>query len=246
MILYVNGDSHSAGAEAVLSYCFAEEDQKYKHLGRKPHPINLTYSYGNLIAQQLNAQLVCDAESASSNDRIIRTTNEYLKNNTPDLIIIGWSTWERQEWFNQGIYWQVNSAPAGFDWPDSIKQQHKEWVLSRLDIDYEKDMVHWHEKIYNYHLMLNEKNIKHIFFNTFSNFEPISTGRMRINIPKMYNWGDSYVGPYQTDLTYYYWLKNSGFEESKKGHYHYKSDGHRAWADFIYQNYVQKVLTKNG
>ena len=81
MILYVNGDSHSAGAEAVNPFAFANDDPHYKYLGRIPHPDNLFVSYGNILAKNLSAELYCDAESASSNDRIIRTTRHYLKNN---------------------------------------------------------------------------------------------------------------------------------------------------------------------
>ena len=72
MILYVNGDSHSAGAEAVNDYCFAEDDPFYYALGRIPHPDNERASYGCNIANELFAILHCDAESASSNSRIIR------------------------------------------------------------------------------------------------------------------------------------------------------------------------------
>jgi hypothetical protein len=98
LILYVNGDSHSAGAEAINSFAFANDDPQYKYLGRVPHPDNLFVSYGNILAKNLSAELYCDAESDSSNDLIIRTTKHYLKNNRPDLIVIGWSTWEREEW----------------------------------------------------------------------------------------------------------------------------------------------------
>ena len=44
MILYVNGDSHTAGAEAVNPYAFAEDDPNLTHLGRLPHPDNLAVS----------------------------------------------------------------------------------------------------------------------------------------------------------------------------------------------------------
>ena len=96
MILYVNGDSHSAGAEAVNQHCFAKDDTNYRHLGRVPHPDNESVSYGALLADNLNLTLQCSAESGGSNTRIIRTTRDYLKNNpTPTAIIIGWATWER-------------------------------------------------------------------------------------------------------------------------------------------------------
>ena len=97
MILYVNGDSHTAGAEAANPHAFANDDPRYNYLGRLPHPDNLLVSFGNILAKNLSAELYCDAESASSNDRIIRTTRHYLRTNQPDLIVIGWSTWEREE-----------------------------------------------------------------------------------------------------------------------------------------------------
>ena len=124
MILYVNGDSHSAGAEAVNTHAFAEDDRLYWGLGRQPHPDNLRASYGCHLANHLGAILECDAESASSNKRIIRTTEEYLETNPkPDLIVIGWSTWEREEWYDSETdrYWQVNAGGIGHDWPNSIK-----------------------------------------------------------------------------------------------------------------------------
>ena len=72
MIVYVNGDSHSAGAEAVNKFGFAHDDPQYANLGRRPHPENLRASYGALVADTFNAELYCDAESASSNSRIMR------------------------------------------------------------------------------------------------------------------------------------------------------------------------------
>ena len=80
MIVYVNGDSHSAGGEAVNPYCFANDDPLYWALGRQPHPDNLRVSYGCELANMLYAVLECDAESSASNDRILRTTHEYLSN----------------------------------------------------------------------------------------------------------------------------------------------------------------------
>ena len=60
MILYVNGDSHSAGAEAVNPYCFAIDDPLYWGLGRRPHPDNERVSYGCQLANKLGAVLHCD------------------------------------------------------------------------------------------------------------------------------------------------------------------------------------------
>ena len=50
MILYANGDSHTAAAEAVNSYAFAEDDRNLVHLGRLPHPTNLAVSWGKKLS----------------------------------------------------------------------------------------------------------------------------------------------------------------------------------------------------
>ena len=40
MILYVNGDSHAAAAEAVNPHAWAMDDGLFYGLGRMPHPDN--------------------------------------------------------------------------------------------------------------------------------------------------------------------------------------------------------------
>ena len=45
-MLYVNGDSHTAAAEAVNPHAFAEDDPALCYLGRSPHPANLAVSGG--------------------------------------------------------------------------------------------------------------------------------------------------------------------------------------------------------
>ena len=64
MILYVNGDSHSEGHDAIE---------------RGP---NLTASYGYKLAQKLGAEFVCDATAGCSNEHILKTTKKYLETNT--------------------------------------------------------------------------------------------------------------------------------------------------------------------
>jgi hypothetical protein len=74
--------SHTAAAEAVVQDGFAEDDGR-AGIDRRPHPLNLAASWCTHLARDLGRTLVCDAESASSNDRIIRTTREWIANN-PD------------------------------------------------------------------------------------------------------------------------------------------------------------------
>ena len=66
-MIYVNGDSHSAGAELVSDYSFAADDRKYIAWGSRAHPEAIPHTYGYKIAQALNQSFFLEAESASSN-----------------------------------------------------------------------------------------------------------------------------------------------------------------------------------
>lgn len=236
MILYVNGDSNSAGAEAVNSYAFAEDDPLYWALGRQPHPDNLRASYGCELANLMGAILECDAESASSNARIIRTTMDYLENNpAPDFIVIGWSTWEREEWrdHDTGIWWQVNAGGIGEDWPEWVKERYKKWIFS---VDYGISEGRAERDIHTMHRFLKQKNIPHLFFNCFEPF--------RTNVCHYNDWDNSYLEPYNPDFTYYNWLKAKGFKTVTPDSYHFGHDAHCAWAEFLFQYLVQKNLTQ--
>ena len=121
MMLYVNGDSHTAAAEAVNPHAFAEDDTALFYLGRSPHPANLAVSWGRLLSLTLKSAFRCDAESASSNSRIIRTTNQWLADagqDHPDLlVIIQWSTWEREGGSTKASIIKLALAePTAFMW----------------------------------------------------------------------------------------------------------------------------------
>lgn len=218
MILYINGDSHSAGAEAVNDYCFAEDDPFYYALGRIPHPDNERASYGCNIANELFAVLHCDAESASSNARIIRTTRDYIKIIKPDAVIIGWSTWEREEWLHDDVYWQVNAGGIGQDWPNPIKERYQEYIAN---LDWITATADAHNQIFELHTELADLKIPHLFFNTYNDFSN--------QTPQ--DWNGSYIEPYDPNLTYWRYLTNLGFKSNQS--YHFKADAHRKWAEFL-------------
>ena len=228
MILYINGDSHSAAGEAVNDYCFAEDDPKYFYMGRAPHPDNLKVSYGAELGKLLKAKLKCDAESASSNDRIIRTTEQFLTlpSNDKIFIIIGWSTWEREEWHHEGRYWQVNAGGIGEDWPDAIKDRYKPWVAG---LDMNTKMVQEHDKIFNFHKKLKDKGIKHLFFNSYE----------ALTVPRQVDWGNNYINPYDKNFTYYNWAIANGHKPVNPDSYHFGARTHFEWAQ-----YLVKHLTK--
>jgi hypothetical protein len=233
MIIYVNGDSHSAAAEAVNPHCFAEDDPFFWGLGRRPHPENERVSYGCEIANALYAILWCDAEAASSNQRIMRTTRSWINEQTPQALkdtfmIIQWSTWEREEWLDEGVYYQVNAS--GIDHvPEHLQSRYQQFIA---DVDWQQCTEQAHQAIWEFHQELQQLNIRHVMFNGNSDFSKITTQQ---------NWGNHYLSPYDPKQTYDSVLKNNGFFTVKPDSWHFGADAHCFWANHV----LQYVRTHN-
>lgn len=227
MILYVNGDSHTAAAEAVNPHAFAEDDGKYFYKGRSPHPDNLKVSWGKVLADSLHAGFHCDAESASSNERILRTAKKWISETYPKfndelLVIIQWSTWEREEWLIDGEYYQVNGS--GIDIvPESYQEKYKEFVSN---IDWYQKSLQAHQDIWNFHCQLLDKNIKHIFFNGNNSFDSINDTK---------DWGVNYISPYDPNQTFDSVLRSNNYRPVSLNSWHYGRNAHSFWSRHMLQ-----------
>ncbi len=237
MILYVNGDSHTAGAEAVNPHAFAEDDSALWNMGRAPHPDNLAVSWGKLLADQLDAEFVCDAESAASNTRIMRTTRQWLLDNPTayrdSLVIIQWSTWERQEWLIDGVYYQVNSSGQDMV-PEHMRETYKQYIVN---VNWKESRDQAHEEIWNFHQSLNLMGVRHIFFSGNTSFQGIGTAEVQ-----QHQWGTSYIKPYDAAGTYHGWLRNNGFNTVAKDSWHFGKEAHSFWADYMLQYIIDNHI----
>lgn len=223
MILYANGCSHTAAAEAVVPDAFAVDDGR-AGIDRRPHPLNLAASWCTHLAKDLSMTLVCDAESASSNDRIVRTTKEWIAANPSQLrntfMVIQWTTWEREEWLHQGTWYQVNAS--GADWvPEELQQRYKQFVI---DVDWTEKTQQCHNKIWALHTELEDLQIPHLFYSGHSTFS---------DIQKYYNWGVNYIEPYNQQGSYNAILQQNGHVPTKW--YHFDAKGHCFWAKYLLQ-----------
>ena len=231
MILVVNGDSHAAAAEATNTFCFAEDESKYFYMGRAPHPDNLRASWGKKLSEIYNSKFYCLAESASSNDRIIRTTKNWI-NNYPNcdeiLLVIGWSTWERQEWLIDGIYYQVNASGSD-SVPLAYQKKYKDFIAN---VNLQQVAVAAHASIWKFHNELKEKKIKHLFFNSNNDFSKVRDKK---------DWGVHYISPYDPNGTYHNWLIANGFQTVSPSSWHFGQQAHSAWA----KNILQYLLANN-
>jgi hypothetical protein len=223
MIVYVNGDSHAAAAEAAVPYGWAEDDPFFYGLGKRPHPENERVSFGCEIANHLNAVLQCDAQSGASNARILRTTRQWIDESEPGddvLLVVQWSTWEREEWLIDGEYYQVGASGTD-SVPETHQQQYKEFVAA---VDWIQSRNHWHNEIWNFHRYLQDLNISHVFFNGNNHFEGMLDQR---------DWGVNYMSPYDPNLTYNAILRQSGYKTVNENSWHFGEDAHRFWAQFM-------------
>ncbi len=235
MILYVNGDSHAAAAECVNPHAWACDDEFYWGLGRQPHPDNERASFGCELANWLFAVLYCDAQAGGSNARIMRTTREWLKtvHDLDDVfVVLQWSTWEREEWFHDNEWWQVNASGADHV-PPELEQRYKQFVA---DVDWNTARQHAHEEIWAFHNELKSMGVRHVMFNGNSHFE---------GMLQQYNWGNSYIDPYSSKNTYDSILKSHGFKTVALNSWHFGPEAHCFWGEYLLQ-YINdhKLLQK--
>ena len=231
MILYANGCSHTAAAEAVIPAAFAV-DNGQAGINRQPHPINLAASWCTHLARDLEMNLVCHAESASSNGRIIRTTREWIAANSDKLsntfMVIQWTTWEREEWLHNGTWYQVNAS--GVDWvPKELQQQYREFVIG---IDWKEKTRQAHEQIWELHCELQNLKIPHLFFSATSTFSAY--------LHHHYDWDSCYLEPYNIQGSYSAILQQNGHVPTKW--YHFDAKGHCFWAQYLLQYIKQNNL----
>lgn len=226
MILYVNGDSHAAAAECVTPHAWAEDDGMYWGLGQQPHPDNLRASFGCELANSLDSILICDAQAGCSNDRIIRTTRDWIEHNQDSLsdtvMVIQWSTWEREEWLHNGIYYQVGASGTD-SVPAELQEKYRHYIIG---LDWAEKTRTAHDQIWRFHLELLEQGIRHVMFNGNNHFAE-TQNRM--------DWVANYVRPYDPESTYDRVLKNNGFTTVNTNSWHFGPAAHCFWAEYLLQ-----------
>ena len=214
MLLYANGDSHVLGA------------MKDKSQGK---------SFVNLLVEEFQLLLHNDAEAASSAKRIVRTTKEYISNNpTSDtFVLIGFGTWEREEWEYNGEFYNIMQG-----WykhlPPKLLERYHNWMNTQDSDLLTSKSKQCHKDIIGLHQYLNKKNIPHLFFNCMYNFVHTVDGTTS---DEPFDWDNQYIGPYDNNKSYYWYLKNNGFESDHW--YHFDEYAHAFWAKHLI-NYIKE------
>lgn len=226
-MIYFNGDSNVAGTELV------DPDR----------------GITGCLARRLGMQYQNHAFGGASNDRIYdttmadlfdRSTQKPLLKWRPDLVVIGWTQFNRIQWFlvdqwQSGEFWEINNIGVGIPLPENFQSRYQFWQEHvHRDGHWQVVMSHyWHNKIFNMHCLLDYFKIPHLFFNAFDCF---STENV---LPEQRDWNDRFMSPYDQSLIYVPWCTRKGFTEITPGHHHFDETGQSAWADCMY-DYIQQ------
>lgn len=224
MKLYINGDSHVYGAELSMP----NKESMAAHL-----------------ADFFKAEYINDAVEGSSVDQILWRTRDYVKlckqtGNWPDLIIIGFTDWNREDWFVDGDYYSGNTI--NWRYPEHFSPQRQQYYQQYIlhNADYiATQCKYYNNVIYNLHSELFQLGIPHLFFNC----------AMSLLCDKdllQFDWAGFYLNPYNIDFHYRGWCQKHNFLEITPGKFHYGSDANRAWAKLLYDHIQQhNLLTKD-
>jgi len=191
-------------------------------------------SFGAELARSLGCERINQSQAGGSNARIYRTTVEWVQSN-PDLLadtfmLIQWSTWEREEWFHDGVWYQVNASGADHV-PGELEQRYRQYII---DIDYDACTRAGHDLAWKLHQYLSRKGVKHLFFNGNSTFSDLAQD------PKV--WNHCYLDPYCTQSSYDHVLKNNGFDYVNPKSYHFGKQAHCFWGKYLLQYIKQHQL----
>lgn len=233
MKIFVNGDSHTSGSELY-------------------YPTQDGYAYK--LAKLLGGEIVANpAIGGASNDRILRTTEDYLReceliSSYPDLIIIGWTESCRTDWFDKGSYKSVFSQELTPEDTRAINNERAEfhWDTWRQPETRSTMAKYYHERMYDLHLHLENLKIPHLFFMGVSSLHFEVSGDDKLLMPKTFdnslvehNWNNSFWKIYE-DTSFVSWGKDHGYEMTKW--LHLREDAHAHFAEVLYNHIIENNI----
>lgn len=234
LTLFVNGDSHTSQVYGTTTGHTSTE----------------------LLAKKYQCKYKNIALPGGSNQRIIRTTLEHLPQLDPKttLIIIGWSSFERTEWFYKNAWHQV-CGDVGYNVDEELKSLHRQHIDSWwADDNHEcwRRQADQHHAIWTFHQLLDQLGYTFLFYQgcrTFF-FDGCPQQDQEFQIPWIENtWvhnpyvtllknGDRYIESFS------HYAERNGFQYADD-RAHYGIDAHVKWAEYLDPFVIQKLNQLN-
>jgi hypothetical protein len=219
--IFVNGDSHTAQVYGSLAPTATQ-----------------------ILAEKYHCTYTNIALPGGSNQRIIRTTQEQLTSLDPKttLIIIGWSSFERTEWFFQDQWHKISGDPAY-----EIDKQLQELWHQHIDSWWNDDnhecwrrQADQHHAIWVFHRLLHDLGYEFVFYQGCKTF--FFDGCPQQDQPFRLPWipdiwaHDPYVQVSQDNErvieSFSHYAENLGYRHTDD-RAHFGADAHEAWADYL-------------
>jgi hypothetical protein len=235
-ILYVNGCSHSCGAE--ISY-----------VGSSREPKDLDLSWAGQLANRFNLLHYNDAIPGNTNTGIVSTTIDsllrLLDNHDPAeiMVIIGWSSFERIDFIYDNIRYKfvpgVQTLSYFKEWPKVVRRAFDSWIVS--SDPYNDVMNKFSLDYYNMVNFLKNHNLDYYFFNAISSVRVPSNNllhELHDNRPnlKLFDFiknDVNYLDPCNQDMTYYHYLKARYDGHIDNRNHHFLQDAQQAWCTIL-------------
>jgi hypothetical protein len=142
------------------------------------------------------------------------------------IVLIGWTTFERTEWFEDGTYHQICGQPW-YDVSDNLKARWREYInWSEDKVNYHQLAVDWQNTINDFHLWLKERGFVHRFYHGHHCFD--IEEQYKISWPAGLWLEDS---PYNHKLSFTRYSESLGFNPDPYMHYDY--DAHKEYAELL-------------
>lgn len=222
-MLYVNGCSLTYGMElGTVGYKLHQTE-----LNSTENLYRMNHSWPGILSRLMNVQLINDAITGASNERIFRTTIDYIENCSvvPTYVVIGWTSLGRTEVYdlNTNKEEQITFRAGGIQ----TLQSHNR--ISKVLLDYTNFYIEnflnydWmakklHPMVVSMQAYLRSKNINYIMFSAINN--KMETRGLNHYLP------DSFYG--------------SVSEKYKIGPFlHPLEDGHNFWANRLFTEIIK-------
>lgn len=185
-------------------------------------PIDPT-NIASVFSDAMDRPFRCWSKNGASNHWIQTHIDYFLADpawSTDTFVLVGWTSWEREEW-----PWLYNNISVcggpDFGVPSAMKARYEAWKQT-LTRDYQQACKHiWHERIYQVHAALTDRNIPHLFWTTYDNWHDLEDQK---------DWRDCFYRPYDTHGCMSKWFESQGISAMPGDAFHYGPDAHAAWA----------------
>jgi len=227
--MYVNGDSHTA--------------QVYGESGT---------TATELLAQKYQCNYINYAVPGGSNQRIIRTTIEQLPTLDPTstLIIIGWSSFERTEWYYNDQWHQICGNTHYYVDPElgTLWKQHVDSWWADDNHECWRRQAEQHHAIWVFHNLLKQLGYSTLFYQGCRTnfFDGCPQQDQNFKLP----WHDNtwvhnpYAqitqGNHRHVESFSHYVESHGFQHAD-AEAHFGQDAHYCWAEYL-DPYVKKQL----